>query len=185
MNLYSIALFLHVVGALGFFVVLGLEWFSLLALQRTTTVEQVDDWFKFTGRMRGLGGISMLLILIAGGYMTFAAWGGASWIAVAFGAIILQGALAGILTSPRMKAIQKATDNESGPISPTLDSLLHHPMLWVSMSTRLGIGLGIVFLMCVKPMLVGSLITIAVGLIVGLALSPVMIRSRRSQPAMA
>ena len=33
MNYYSIALFLHVVGALGFFVVLGLEWTSLRQLR--------------------------------------------------------------------------------------------------------------------------------------------------------
>jgi hypothetical protein len=189
MNLYSIALFFHVVGALGFFVALGLEWFNLRALQRTTTVEQVSEWFKVTGRLRGLAGISMLIILAAGFYMTFAAWRGAEWIEVAFGAMILQGIVAGVLTAPRMRAIQKAitneNGNESGPISPSLDNLLHHPLLWVSMLARVGIGLGIIFLMCVKPMLMGSLITIAVATVIGLALAMVTMGSRRSEPVTA
>jgi len=185
MNLYNIALFFHVVGALGYFIALGLEWFNLQQLQRTSTVEQVGEWFKITGRLRGIGGISMLLILIAGFYMTFAAWGGADWISVAFGAMILQGVLAGVLTSPRMRAIQKAIANESGPITPALDALLHHPLLSVSMLARVGIALGIIFLMTVKPALMGSLITIAVGLVVGLALAAFTMGSRRAQEVVA
>jgi hypothetical protein len=37
---YSIALFLHIVGALGLFVALGLEWTNLRYLQQVTTTEQ-------------------------------------------------------------------------------------------------------------------------------------------------
>ena len=33
MNAYSIALFLHIVGALGFFVALGLEWTGLWQIE--------------------------------------------------------------------------------------------------------------------------------------------------------
>jgi hypothetical protein len=53
------------------------------------------------------------------------------------------------------------------------------------MWTRVGIGLGIVFLMCVKPMLVGSLIAIAVSVVVGAALALLTMGSRRSQPVTA
>ena len=102
MNLYSIALFLHIVGALGFFVALGLETFNLQQLQRLTSVEQLRGWFAATRGWRGLAAISMLVILVAGVYMTFAAWrGGSDWVAVAFVAMIVQGAIAGILTAPR------------------------------------------------------------------------------------
>jgi hypothetical protein len=127
----------------------------------------------------------MLIILIAGFYMTFAAWGGADWIEVAFGAMIVQGVIAGVLTSPRMKALAKALEGESGPISSTIARLQLHPMLGVSMWTRLGIALSIVFLMTVKPALTGSLIVIAVGIVVGLAIAFVTLSSRRSQPVTA
>jgi hypothetical protein len=171
MNLYSIALFLHIVGALGVFVSLALEWISLQQLQRLTTVEQVTEWFKGSGGGRWMGGISFLLILIPGFYMTATAWGGVMWISVALGALILLGALGGILTGPRMAAIKRGMATESGPISSDLYRLLHHPLLWVSVQARVAIALGIVFLMSVKPALVGSLITIGVALILGLAWS--------------
>ena len=41
MNAYTIVLFLHIVGALGFFVALGLEWTGLSQLQSAMSLEQV------------------------------------------------------------------------------------------------------------------------------------------------
>jgi hypothetical protein len=38
---YSIALFLHIVGALGFFVVQGLEWIGLSQVRRAILPEEV------------------------------------------------------------------------------------------------------------------------------------------------
>lgn len=190
MNLYSIALFFHVVGALGFFVALGLEWFNLAQLRRTTTIEQVSEWFKTTHQLRGIAGISMLIILVAGFYMTFAAWGGAMWVNVAFLAMIAQGIVAGVLTSPRLRAIEKAIAPDtntiaSGPITPTLQGLIDHPLLSISMLTRVGMALGIVFLMCVKPALMGSVITIVVATVAGLALAMFMMGNRRGQTVTA
>jgi hypothetical protein len=186
MNLYSIALFLHIVGALGFFVALGLETFNLQQLQRLTSVEELRGWFAVTRGWRGLAGISMLVILIAGVYMTFAAWRGASdWVAVAFLAMIVQGAIAGILTAPRMRALQKASSDQQGELSAELDALRYHPLLWVSMMARVGAGLGIIFLMSVKPALMGSLIVIAVSIVVGLAVGMMLMSVRRNQPVVA
>jgi hypothetical protein len=185
MNLYSLALFFHVVGALGFFIALGLELFNLQQLQRLRTVEQVGEWFAATRAWRGLAGISMLVILVAGTYMTIAAWRGADWIGVAFTAMIVQGVIAGVLTMPRMRAIQKAMSGEHGVISPTLDNLLHHPLLWISMLVRLGIGLGIIYLMTVKPVLITSLVVMAISVVVGLALAVALLGARRNQTVTA
>ena len=44
MNGYSIALFLHIVGALGFFVALGLEWIGLEQIRSAMAPEQVRGW---------------------------------------------------------------------------------------------------------------------------------------------
>jgi hypothetical protein len=41
MSNYSIALFLYVVGALGFFVVLGVEWIGLSQIRGATLPEEV------------------------------------------------------------------------------------------------------------------------------------------------
>ncbi len=150
MNYYSIALFLHVVGALGFFVALGLEWTGLWQIRRATTSEQIRAWMRISKSARSLGIASMLAILISGFYMMATAWGGVAWIIVALGALVLAVVLTMALTGPRMAAIGLALTREKGPVSHTHQNLANHPLLWISIQTRVAIALGIVFLMTVK-----------------------------------
>jgi hypothetical protein len=169
MNFYSIALFLHILGALGFFVALGLEWTSLRRMRGATTFEQVREWMGIANSAQRVGMPSMLLILISGFYMMATAWGGVAWIIVALGTLVLLVVLGLALTGPRMAAIGRAVTGEHGPVSATLHSLLHDPILWISMQTRAALALGIVFLMTVKPELGGALLTTGVALVLGLA----------------
>ncbi|HXW01245.1 MAG TPA: hypothetical protein VEC93_22735, partial [Anaerolineae bacterium] len=113
---YSIALFLHIVGALGFFVMLGLEWVSLMSLRRVTTIEQVHEWLNAFGLLRWMGPISGGIILLSGFYMTATAWGGVAWIGIAMVAIILIVVLGAALTGPRLAAIGRAAATESGSL---------------------------------------------------------------------
>lgn len=185
MNDYSIALFLHIVGALGFFVALGLEWISLRHLRRATTAEQVREWMRVPNKMGRLGMIAMLTLLGAGFYMMVTAWGGVAWITVTLGALVLMILLGMVITGRRMAAIGRMVNTARGPLSPTLQPLLHDPVLWVSMQTRVAIALGIVFLMTVKPDLGGSLLTIGVAIVLGLASAlPLPVRKRvQEEPA--
>ena len=168
-SLYSIALFLHIVGALGFFVVLGLEWVSLLYLRRAATIDQVREWIGVLGLMRWIGPASMGLILLAGIYMAMTAWGRAPWIGIGLAAMILIAIIGGALTGPRMAAIRRALTSESGSLSFAFRQRLHDPLLWLSNQVRVAIALGIVFIMTVKPDLTGTLLTIGVAAILGLA----------------
>lgn len=183
MTLYSIALFFHVIGALGLFVAMALEWASLQQLQRVTTVEELGKWFKSSSPMRGMGGISMIVILIAGIYMAAVAWGGAQWINVAFIALIIMGAIGGVVNGMRMRAIRKGMVGQSGPISTDLARAIFHPALWMSMLTRVAIGLGIVFLMTVKPALMIALIVMVAAVVLGLAASLLIPGNWRGQTA--
>ena len=169
MNDYSIALFLHVVGALGFFTALGLEWTGLRQIRSATTSEQVRAWMRISKSARRVGIASMLTILVSGFYMTATVWGGVAWIIVALGALVLLVVLALALTGPRMAAIGRAMVTEKGPVSHTLHNLANHSLLRISIQTRVAIALGIVFLMTVKPDLSGSLLTIGVAIVLGLA----------------
>jgi hypothetical protein len=180
MNNYSIAMFLHVVGALGFFVALGLEWTSLRHLRRAMTTDQVREWLRVPAEMGRVGMISMLTLLAAGFYMMAIAWGAVAWIMVTLGAIVVM-ILAMVLTRRRMMAIGRTVSTERGPLSPALSQLLHDPMLTISIQTRVAIALGIVFLMTVKPGLGGSLLTIAVAIVLGLASSLPMPRRAQVQ----
>ena len=181
MNGYTIALFLHVVGALAFFVALGLEWTSLRHLQRASTVDQVREWMQVPNEMGRLGMIAMVTLLAAGIYMMVTAWGAVPWIIVTYAAIVLLVVPTAALTGPRMAAISRALYQEDGSISHPLQNLVNDSLLRISIQTRIAIALGIVFLMTVKPDFVVSLLTIVVAAILGLV-SGVRMPSRKRLP---
>ncbi len=187
MHYYTIALFFHIVGALGFFASLGLEWLSLRQLRNATTVEQVREWGRLSTLVRWMGMASLGIILVFGFYMMAAASIGAAWVIVAFWMFVLLIILAAVLTGPRLRAIKQAAIGEQGgPVSPTLLPLLHHPLLWISIQARLAIALGVVFLMTVKPDLTGALVTVGIAAAVGLT-SALLLPSRarpHAKPAM-
>jgi D-alanyl-lipoteichoic acid acyltransferase DltB (MBOAT superfamily) len=181
MNYNSIALFLHIVGALGFFVALGLEWSGLRQISRAMTPEQVNPWMGIQKSVRKMGFASMLIMVITGSYMTMTDWGGTAWIYVTLGALILLIVLSVALTGPRMATIGRALATEKEPLSQTFLSLVNQPLLWISIQTRAAIALGIVFLKTTKPDLVWSLVTIGVAIVLGLASALNMPRREQSQ----
>ena len=181
MNTYSTALFLHIVGALGFFVGLALEWTGLRQIRRATNTEQIREWMRVINGTRRLGGPSALLILITGFYMIVTARIGGAWIDVTLGALVLLIVVGAALTAPRMAAMGKALVNEQGPLSHNLQDLAKHPLLWISIQTRVWIAFGIVFLMAVKPNMAGSLLAIAAAAILGLATAMPMSRHEQAQ----
>jgi hypothetical protein len=170
-SLYSIALFLHIVGALGLFVALGLEWASLSYLRRAATVEQAREWLGMFDVQRRIYPISWLAILIPGFYMAATAWRGTAWIPTALGAVVLLVVLGAALTGRKMAPIGQSLATESGPISSLLLQRLADPLLWASLRIRTGIALGIVFLMTIKPDLYGALITMGVAVVLSMAFS--------------
>src|SRR5215471_7996154 len=90
MSIYTIVLFLHVSGAIGYFVGMGTWLFVLAALRRAQRVEQVRALTNIAGRSGPLFGISVLLILVTGLYMAITAWDlRTGWIAVALISLIL------------------------------------------------------------------------------------------------
>ena len=169
MSNYSIALFLHIVGALGFFVVLGLEWIGLSQIRRAILPEEVRAILGVVKRADRRGVVSMLTTIITGIYMLLTVWGWVAWILVVLGALILEIALFVVLTRPRMAAIEQALAIEKGPVSQTFHNLVNNPILWISNQTRVAIILGIVYLKIAKPDLGASLLTIAIAIVLGIA----------------
>jgi hypothetical protein len=169
MNDYSIALFLHIVGALGFFVALALEWTGLSQIRSAMTLEQVRAWMGVLKNVRKVGFVSMLTTVVTGIYMMARFWGSEAWIIVTIGSLVLIIALAQAVTAPRMAAIGKALVTGKGPLSNNFHSLANQSLLWISVQTRIAIALGVIFLKIAKPDFVGSLLTIIVAIVLGLA----------------
>ncbi len=182
MDTDSIALFLHIAGALGFFVALGLEWTGLWQIRSAVTPEHVRSWMGIFKKIRKVGFVAMLTTVITGIYMMLTDVGGEAWIIVTMGSLALVIALSQVLTAPRMAAIGRTLAAEKGVFSPTYRSLVTNPLLWVSIQTRIAIALGIVFLKAVQPDLLGSLLAVGVAIVLGVASAlPVSHRERAQE----
>lgn len=167
MNIYSIALFLHFVGALGISVALGLEWTSLRQIQNSKPPEQARAWMGILKSTNKVGFISMLATVITGVYMLLIVWGWVAWILVTIGALVLMIAVSRVVTFPRLKALGQAQGR-------VLD-----PLLWVSIQSRVAIVLGIICLKIAKPDLGGSLLTIGVAIVLGIVSALPMLHHAR------
>jgi hypothetical protein len=179
MNTYSIALFLHIVGALGFFAALVLEWTGLWQIGRAMLPEQVRPWMELLKGTNRLGFPAMLTTVVTGIYMLLTAWGWVPWIAVTLGALVVVIVLSAAVTGRRFRAFGRALSTANKPVFPLFASLAYDPLVWISIQVRVAIAVGIVFLKIAKPDLVGSLLTIGVAIVVGAASAwPVSRRER-------
>ena len=183
MSIYNIVLFLHVSGAIGYFVGMGTWLFGFAALRRAQRVEQVRALTHLVGRLGPLFGISVLLILATGLYMAITAWSlQTGWIAVALISLILIAPLGTAFIEPRRRVIDRlAREAPDGPLPQALERSTHDPILGTALQTVTLLLLGIVFLMTNKPSLIGSLIVMAVALVLGLASGALVSRPRRTQ----
>ncbi len=183
MSIYTIVLFLHVSGAIGYFVSIGTWLFGLVSLRRAQRVEQVRALVHLVGLSGPLFGISVLLILAAGLYMAFTAWSlQTGWIAVALVSLVLMAPLGTALIEPRRRAIERlAREVPDGPLPQSLEQRIYDPVLSTALQTIAALLFGIVFLMTTKPSLAGSLIVMVVALALGLASGLLVSRVTRTR----
>ncbi len=167
MSMYSVLVFLHIVGALGLFASIAIEQASLARLRRASTGAQVREWL---GVIRGLGrlhGPAGLLLLSTGFYFVATRWGHQAWIGLAIPGMLLMAVLGAAVTGRRVKAIATELAASAGPIPPGLRHRLDDPELRLSVSIRAALGLGIVFNMAVKPAAGAALAAMGVALVIG------------------
>lgn len=184
MSIYTIVLFVHIIGAIGYFLSIGSWLFILGGLRRAQRVEEVRALMHVNDLSRSVGGGSGLVLLIAGFYLALSAWGLlTSWILVALSSLILILPTNEVLLAPRTRALVKQLERSApeGEISLALWQHIHDPILWATSQTTAVLLLGIVFLMTTKPNLGGSLIVMAVALVLGL-LSSLLVTQRRPTP---
>lgn len=182
MSIYTIVLFLHVSGAIGYFAGIGTWLFILVGLRRAQRVEQVRALVNLIGLSGPLTGISVLLILATGLYMALSAWSlQTGWIAVALISLVLMVPSGAALIEPRRRAIDRlARKAPEGPLTQALERRTHDPVLGTALQTVATLLLGIVFLMTTKPSFAGSLIVMAVALALGLASGVLISRATRT-----
>ncbi len=184
MATYSLILFLHIVGAFGILVSFGLEWFGLDSLQRSCTAEQARASLKGFSVSSWIGGPSVLLVLLSGIYMWETSWRGTAWTVIALISLVVVGVIGAVLTGRRVEVLGKAISEGAGS-EPDVHQLVSMPVLWASLQVRTLMALGIAFLMTVKPDVTGSVITMIIAALVGLAMNPAIVNYYRSHEACA
>lgn len=170
LSLYALALFLHVSGAIGAFVSLGLWLFGLAALRRALRVEQVRAIAWLIIIASPLMVFSVLFISIAGFDMALSTWGlQTPWIAVAIVSFVLIAPVGPFVLDARMHIIlTEVREIPDGPIPDTLYRRTHDPILGTAAQTLVTVLLGIIFLMTNKPTLTTSIIVMVIALAGGL-----------------
>ena len=161
MTLYSLALFVHIVGALTLFTAFTTEGIALFHLRRAATSVQVAMWEGVAGLARIFGPASVVAILASGLYMMVSSWGWVPWLAVGLFAWLLV-AVMGAINGIRLSLVVRQTRTDAGAFG-----RLRSPAFVISWLTRLAIGLGIVFLMTDKPVLLWAIACIAVAAAAG------------------
>ena len=170
MTPYSIILFLHVGGALGFFFALGLEWVCYRELRRAKTAEKALEWMTVARLLRRVYPVSAATLLITGVYLA-TSWGEQPWILVGLASLVILAVVGAAITGPRMRALGGATAQAAGPVSATIRRRLHDPLLRLSLHVRLAVAIAVVYLMTVKPGLGDSLGAVGVAAFLGMATS--------------
>jgi hypothetical protein len=181
MNIYNIILFVHVAGAIGYSAGTLVALLGLGYLRRAKRVGEVRSSLELQERTGLISGISLLLTILAGLFLAGNAWSfRTGWIDVALGSLVLL-FLSGMLMGRRRHAILTlAKDLPDGPLPASLEARIHDPLMAMGIYLLAAVVLGILFLMTVKPTLVGSLIAIGVCVAVGLAVSlPNLMGSRQ------
>jgi hypothetical protein len=170
MTLYSAALFIHVVGALLLFVTLTVEGVALRQLRRAMAAEAAQGAAAMLRVNRTVGPLSALGVLIPGLYMTATSWGWVAWILVALISWLLLAVL-GAVNGIRIVGLERAQ---------LLLTEIRKPIFLISWLTRVGMAVGVIFLMTVKPGTIEAVLAMLIATAVGAALGMILSRVRQA-----
>ena len=163
MTMRSLALFTHVLGMLALFVALAAEWAAVELLRTADQARPSPFASSLLRKLPGSTAIAVALILASG--IDLAAQLGllrSPWVGVSFAAMVLMGGLGGAALRPLIRSLGSGGDATGAWRRHAFNSFLRR-----SLRARIGVALGIVYVMVAKPGLFESTAIIAVGLVVG------------------
>jgi hypothetical protein len=167
---HLLLLFLHVTAAMGIVAGLGIEGFALAQLRAARSIGEARAALGSTRYVQRVMGVSLLTAILTGIYLATAYWGWrGAWMGMALLAILVMGLVGGFMTGRTTIRVMRPTGDALG----AAEIVAVQERLSLSYVIRLGIFLGIVFLMTTKPTsgvvaLLVVVIATAVGVLVGL-----------------
>ena len=168
--MYNIALFLHLLGVLCLMGGHTLVHASLEVMRRAQTVERIRDWAALAAGLDKYMPAFTLMIVLPGLYMAWTAWGWkTAWIDSSLALFGLLMILGPTMLGRRFAALNRAVKAApAGKIPESLATQIADRRLWTVENTFTSLLLSILFLMTVKPNLLGTVVVLSIGLVVGL-----------------
>ncbi len=174
MTPYTLALFVHIFGAIVAFIGVGMWLVVAIAVRWARQVTEVRTLSRLAVATGNVAVAGVLLIAAAGLYMAWTTWGWqTAWIDVATVSFLLLAPFGALVLDPRIRALAEASKAAPDGVLPTtLAAKARDPLLLFGLNTYVGVLFGIVFLMTIKPALGEALLAMGIALVLG-ALSAV------------
>lgn len=173
---YTIALFVHVLGAIWLFCAVSLVVLALVKMRRATTLEQFSEWAGCAEVAGKSLAFSSVVILAPALYMVVVAWGFTTpWVLASLIAVVALAVLgAGVSGRTLERLIGKARESASERVPPEVRRQMEAPGLWLTEGARFMLLIGIVYLMTVKPTLPFVIAALGIALLLGLLLGALL-----------
>jgi hypothetical protein len=168
-TVYCLVVFLHIAGGFGLVAAFTVETIGLRGLRRTTQAAEALTWLSIGRMVQRLAPASLGVILITGLYLMANYGGPRGWVVVALGSFLVIAAVGAIGTGLRMARIGPAVGQAagSGPLPEALRAQVRDPVMVFSLGIRIGLLLGILFLMTLKPSPLASLLVVGLAAVAG------------------
>lgn len=181
---YKIALLLHIVSVLVLFIGIAGIVVGTYGMRRSTAMKQLIEWSWLATTTDKIMPFAAAGVILSGIYIAITSWGWrTAWIDVALVSFVLMVALGPLLIGPRLLHIKKDIKSISAMtelVPAHLRQQTSDPLLWMVLMIFTFMAFGVVFLMILKPNLLGSLLTIGTSLILSALCHLPLQRVRRS-----
>lgn len=181
MTWYNAMLFIHLVTVAGAFYAVGLMMSAVARLPACRTVAGAERALATAASIGKLMPVVTLLLLVTGGVMTQTRWSwGTGWIdASIFGLLLVTAIGAGYVGSRERLLHRRLSERPKEERIAQVDDV---PITLAS-GVNVGIIVGVMFVMVMKPPMLGALIALAAGAAIGYAVLAVCVRARRRYEA--
>jgi hypothetical protein len=169
-SMLSAVLFVHVLSALALFVALALEATVLVHVRSSRNVAEARASLRAFQRLRVVAIPAFLGVLSGGLYLASRYGSGTIWIPLSLAATLLLMLVGGLITGRRMARLQRllSSIDDAAPLDAVSSQIADTALIW-SYGFRLGLAVGIVFLMTTQPEWPLSLAALATASAAGVA----------------
>ncbi|PLT29569.1 DUF2269 family protein [Peribacillus deserti] len=177
--LYNVLLFFHILGTVIMFAAVSITLTAMIAMLHAKKTETLRDWSSLAVKMDGLLPFSVILILLPGLYLVFSTWGWrVPWINISLAVLMVMTFMGPAINLRRLKMILTAAKEETQSVpSSRLWEKVQDRTLWNSVIIMTMLAIAILFLMTVKPALIGSLITLGAAITIGFIVTHLVLKT--------